>query len=206
MGIFDPPKPVDSTPRENPKAGLYPARFVWLIDLGTTMEPVYQKPDEFKPKHQLLLGFELSGAKMSDGRPFMVSEKFTITNGQWGPYCAKTSRLHDVLKSWQGWDDKQIAKLNRIPPLLGSPCFVQVQLNESKSNPGSFWSKIANIMPLPEGMKVEDQVNECKTFACSAGADLADAPPFLHERIQASFEYKGQTVPKPSSNNEDIPF
>ena len=61
-------------------------------------------------------------------------------------------------------------------------------------------------MPLPEGMKVEDQVNECKTFACSAGADLADAPPFLHERIQASFEYKGQTVPKPSSANEDIPF
>ena len=50
MGIFDPPKPAstDNTPRELPEAGLYPARLVWLIDLGTVDEPDFNDPSQMK--------------------------------------------------------------------------------------------------------------------------------------------------------------
>jgi len=121
MGIFDPPKPAntDNTPRELPEAGLHPARLVWLIDLGTMDEASYDDPTVMKPKHQILLGFELSGDKMKDGRPFMVSERYTVTNGKWGPYVSKSSKLREVLKSWKNWDEKTSSNLGNLDGEIG---------------------------------------------------------------------------------------
>lgn len=207
MGMFDPPKPVDTTPRENPKAGVHPARFVWMLDLGTVLEPGFEDASQLKPKHQILLGFELSGAKMSDGRPFMVSGRFTVTNGKWGPYCSRASKLRDILKSWQGWDEKKSANLQNLASLLGSECFLQVILKESKRNPGNFYAELGTIMPLPEGMKADPQTNPIKTFECKKDADLEEVPPFLHDRIKNSFEYKGEVFLKgPVTTDEDISF
>lgn len=207
MGMFDPPKPANTdAPKELPKAGMYPARFVWMLDLGTHDETDFNDKTKIKQKHQLLLGFELSGPKMSDGRPFMVSERYTISNGKWGPYCSKSSKLRDVLKTWQGWDEKKSANLQNLAQLLGSECVVMVSVNEKKRTPGEFYAQLTAIMPLPSGMAVDSQTNPIKTFEVKAGVDTDDLPPYYAGLVQSSYEWKGEPLPPKAPVSDDVPF
>ena len=213
MGIFDPPKPAstDNTPRELPEAGLYPARLVWLIDLGTMDEPDFNDPTQMKAKHQILLGFELSGDKMSDGRPFMVSERFTVTNGKWGPYVSKSSKLRDVLKSWKNWDEKTSANLGNLAVQVGTEAFINVSIETSKKDPAKKYTKMGAVMPLPKGMKVDPQTNPNLVYAIGGeGFDLL--PDYIKKRVEASYEYQNKPLPNRIRPNEQpsadvgIPF
>ena len=213
MGIFDPPKPAstDNTPRELPEPGLYPARLVWLIDLGTIDEPSYDDPTVMKAKHQILLGFELSGDKMSDGRPFMVSERFTVTNGKWGPYVSKSSKLREVLKSWKGWDEKISSKLGNLAMQVGSECAVNVLVETSKKDPAKKYTKLASVLALPKGMKVDPQTNPNLVYAIG-GEGFDGLAEYLKKRIEASYEYQNKPLPNKVLPNQqtpadaDIPF
>lgn len=214
MGIFDPPKPAstDNTPRELPEPGLYPARLVWLIDLGTIDEPSYDDPTVMKPKHQILLGFELTGDKMKDGRPFMVSERFTVTNGKWGPYVSKSSKLRDVLKSWKGWDEKTSANLGNLAMQIGAECAVNVLVETSKKDPAKKYTKLASVLALPKGMKVDPQTNPNLVYAIG-GEGFDGLAEYLKKRIEASYEYQNKPLPNKVFPNQqqtpadsDIPF
>jgi len=213
MGIFDPPKPAstDNAPRELPEAGLYPARLVWLIDLGTMDEPDFNDPTQMKAKHQILLGFELSGDKMSDGRPFMVSDRFTVTNGKWGPYVSKSSKLREVLKSWKNWDEQTSSKLGNLAVQIGTEAFINVSIETSKKDPAKKYTKMGAVMPLPKGMKVDPQTNPNLVYAIGGeGFDLL--PDYIKKRIEASYEYQNKPLPNRVRPNEQpsadvgIPF
>ena len=201
MGMFDPPKPKDNTPREVCDAGMYPARLIWIIDLGTVDEPTYEDPSVTKPKHQLYVGFELSGDKMKDGRPFMVSERYTVTNGRWGPYVSKTSKLRDVLKSWKNWDEKTSSKLGNLGSLIGTEAFLNVLKEEKKKTPGEFYNRIAGVMPLPKGMKVDDQTNPNVVYEIG-GPGFDELPDFLKKRIEQSYEYQKKPLPSRGTSGE----
>ena len=212
MGIFDPPKPVstDNTPRELPEPGLYPARLVWLIDLGTMDEPDFNDPTQMKAKHQILLGFELSGDKMKDGRPFMVSERYTVTNGKWGPYVSKSSKLREVLKNWKGWDEKTSANLGNLAMQVGSECAVNVLVETSKK--GTQYTKLASVLALPKGMKVDKQSNPNLVYAIG-GEGFDGLAEYLKKRIEASYEFQNKPLPNTVLPNQqqnpadvDIPF
>ena len=196
MGIFDPPKPAstDNTPRELPEPGLYPARLVWLIDLGTIDEPSYDDPTVMKAKHQILLGFELTGDKMKDGRPFMVSERFTVTNGKFGPYVSKSSKLREVLKSWKGWDEKTSANLGNLAMQVGAECAVNVLVETSKKDPAKKYTKLASVLALPRGMKVDPQTNPNLVYAIG-GEGFDGLAEYLKKRIEASYEYQNKPLP-----------
>jgi hypothetical protein len=213
MGIFDPPKPAstDNAPRELPEAGLYPARLVWLIDLGTMDEPSYEDPTQMKAKHQILLGFELSGDKMKDGRPFLVSERYTVTNGKWGPYVSKSSKLREVLKSWKNWDEQTSSKLGNLAVQVGTEAFINVSVETSKKDPAKKYTKMGAVMPLPKGMKVDPQTNPNLVYAIgNEGFDLL--PDYIKKRIEASYEYQNKPLPNRVRPNEQpsadvgIPF
>lgn len=211
MGIFDPPKPAstDNAPRELPEAGLYPARLVWLIDLGTVDEPDFNDPSQMKAKHQILLGFELSGDKMSDGRPFLVSDRFTVTNGKWGPYVSKSSKLREVLKSWKNWDEQTSSKLGNLAVQIGTEAFINVSIETSKKDPAKKYTKMGAVMPLPKGMKIDPQTNPNLVYAIGGeGFDLL--PDYIKKRIEASYEYQNKPLPNRVRPNEqppaDIPF
>lgn len=213
MGIFDPPKPAstDNAPRELPEAGLYPARLVWLIDLGTMDEPDFNDPSQMKAKHQILLGFELSGDKMSDGRPFLVSDRFTVTNGKWGPYVSKSSKLREVLKSWKNWDEQTSSKLGNLAVQVGTEAFINVSVETSKKDPAKKYTKMGAVMPLPKGMKVDPQTNPNLVYAIgNEGFDLL--PDYIKKRIEASYEYQNKPLPnrvRPNEHPSDdfgIPF
>ena len=203
MGIFDPPKPAntDNTPRELPEAGLHPARLVWLIDLGTMDEASYDDPTVMKPKHQILLGFELSGDKMKDGRPFMVSERYTVTNGKWGPYVSKSSKLREVLKSWKNWDEKTSSNLGNLAVQIGTEAFINVSVETSKKDPAKKYTKMGAVMPLPKGMKVDPQTNPNLVYAIG-GEGFELLPDYLKKRIEASYEYQNKPLPNRVRPNE----
>lgn len=220
MGIFDPPKPAstDNSPRELPEAGLYPARLVWLIDLGTMDEPDFNDPSQMKAKHQILLGFELSGDKMKDGRPFMVSERFTVTNGKYmdetgkpKAYVSKSSKLRELLESWKGWDEKTSSNLGNLAVQVGTEAFINVSIKASLKDPAKKYTKMGAVMPLPKGMKVDPQTNPNLVYAIGGeGFDLL--PDYIKKRVEASYEYQNKPLPNRVRPNEQpsadvgIPF
>ena len=148
---------------------------------------------------------------MSDGRPFLVSDRFTVTNGKWGPYVSKSSKLREVLKSWKNWDEQTSSKLGNLAVQVGTEAFINVSVETSKKDPAKKYTKMGAVMPLPKGMKVDPQTNPNLVYAIgNEGFDLL--PDYIKKRIEASYEYQNKPLPNRIRPNEQtsadvgIPF
>ena len=195
------PENTDSAPKELPKSGLHPARLIWIIDLGTRIVSDYKNPSIQKPKHQFLFGWELTNSPMNDGRPFMISEYYTVSNGKYldvagrpKPYISKTSKLFEIISGWRGdWDEKKIMRITCLQELIGAECMVNVVVKPKATKPEEKKAVVGSVAPMMAGLKLNEQVNP--TMAYGFGDELDCAPEHLHDRIKQSFEFKGEPVP-----------
>lgn len=130
---------TDYTPLE---AGTYPARCVALLDLGTQTS-TYE--GEAKAAHKVLVQFEIldSEARRSDGTPFVVSKRFTLSKHE-------KSALRGFLQGWRGRDftPEEIKRFD-LAVVLGAPCLLSV-VNTTKD--GKTFANIASASKLPRGM------------------------------------------------------
>lgn len=125
----------ETKPREIPEEGLYPARAIWMIDIGTH-EDGYK--GESYDKHEIYVAFELIGTKMSDGRPFLLGKFFRVSTSKRGfPYFAETSNAMKMMKSWFANEDQ---KNIMFPSYLAAkvkanaPAKVMVSINNGYAN------------------------------------------------------------------------
>lgn len=205
--------------------GTYPARVYMLVDLGTHSEE-WEGKETFK--HRIHLGFELIGTTMTDGRPFVISKQFNISNGKYGPYIAKASNLHKLLRSWLKFDEKKATYADNLPDIVGSPALISVGQEAHKKYPDSMKNTVEGILPYKD-KELPAAINEAVVFG------LADRPtkekpgvgfdklyPWQQREVLACLELNGGipardeqlTVTVPSSllrenykpNEEDIPF
>lgn len=97
-----------------PPAGLHPAVCVWVIDLGL-------QAGTFGTKPQLLLSWELPDCPDDQGKPHVISRRFTAT-------LSKNGALRPVLASWRGRDftAEEVAGFD-MSKLVGVPCQVLIQ-------------------------------------------------------------------------------
>ena len=139
-------------PRENPVPGMYLARCVRLIDLGTHHDEKWGKD-----KRLVLVGFELTGKLMADGRPFMVSKRYTLSHSE-------KAALRKDLENWYGkrFDTAQLDKAGGfdLTKILGRPAMVNVTLSDDGK-----YANIASVNPAPEGMTPSAQVNPSLLFS-----------------------------------------
>lgn len=198
MSIFD--QPSESRPREIPPADKYPALLTKIIDLGTHTD-TYEGVERLK--HELELTWELVGSKMEDGRPFFVSVTYTMTNGKFGPYFAKTSNIFKMLKAWTGKDEKVCKNVRILGELVRSdfPATITVEHQESKKvgldGKPKVYANIESIKPY-KGKEKLVRVNDPVFF--SIGGDYSALPAWQQEKIKSSLELNGG-VPK----REDAP-
>jgi len=84
---------TSSTEFETPPEGVFPARCYRLIDLGTVAGEWQGKPTH---NRKVLVSFELLGEDclMSDGRPFAVSRRFTLS-------LAEKSAFRAFVQQWR---------------------------------------------------------------------------------------------------------
>ena len=104
-------------------AGLHPARLYRLIDLGTQTGDYQGKPTKAR---KLLLSFELLGEdKMSDGKPFSISRRFTAS-------LSDKAALRAFINQWRGKSltDDEVKQGYDISRLMGQYGFLNLSESE----------------------------------------------------------------------------
>lgn len=179
---------------EQVKADTYAAICYGVVDLGTQFSQFYSKASR-----KILIQWELPNAKMSDGRPFMISKRYTLASGT-------NSSLRKDLESWRGaaFADADFGTFD-IGKLLGVPCLIGVTVSDRS---GVERSDVTSIMRLPKEMTVSALTNEkiyfsLNNFSQAVFDKLSDG---LKAIINKSPEYQEIFKETIISNQEAVPF
>ncbi len=177
-------------------AGVYPARCIQVVELGThDME--WQ--GEVKQRKEIMIVWELSEL-MQDGRPFTVTWRGTNTLNEKG-------KLYQMLTSWRGkpftTDELRSFSLANI---LDKCCMINISKETSKA--GKDFNKVISVMPLPKGMNCEPRYNELVDFGiCDLGTEEFDKIwPWVQKIILDSHEGKRFNTKAADSYEQDIPL
>lgn len=175
--------------------GAHPARLVRIVDLGTQTTTFQEKEIVAR---KMLVSWELYCDRMEDGRPFMVSERYTMS-------LHEKAGLHKMLAGWLGKEFQEAAEKGvfNFSKLLGRACLVTVAHKVGRT--GNPFSKVAGVTVLPRGLNPDEQVNPSLMFDLSApDMKVYDALPiWQREEISKSPEWVSKHQ---HPSDEDVPF
>lgn len=167
-----------------PKApvGTHVARCYQVIDLGH-QKIVWQGKEKWSPK--IMLTWELCNELMEDGRPFAVSNRYTLS-------LAEQSVLRPSLESWRGkpFTDEELNGFD-VKNVLGAYCMLGVVHNNHE---GKTYANVSAILPLPKGMPKPAPVNPNLYFNIDTD-DVTVLPEWLQNVIKKSREYNPEAEP-----------
>lgn len=187
-------------------AGTQVARCYQVIDLGH-QKVVWQDEDKWVPK--ILLTWELLGSdKMTDGRPFAISNRYTLS-------LSKKSILRPMLEAWRGkpFADEE-AREFEVKKVLGAYCMLNVV---HKDEGDRTYANVAAVMALPKDMPKPTAVNAPVYFNLDTD-EVSKLPEWIQKVINKSREKSvgvaGMTDDKPwetakqfpPENFDEIPF
>lgn len=166
-------------------AGNHRAVCYSVIDIGT-QEKQYE--GEVSYKHEIEIGFELVDETMEDGRPFVISKRFTFSS-------SKKSNLIKMLESWRGIpfkpEDLGVNGFD-IQKLIGVPCLLACVHVETKE--GKNYCVINAATPLPKGMEKPNPTNSGIYYTIAAHPALWDSlPEYKQNVIMKSPEWQAKT-------------
>ena len=181
-----------------------------VIDLGT-QEVTYL--DEVKQQRKVRIGWELSGELMEDGRPFVISRRYTFSSHE-----KSTMRRH--LEAWRGrkFKPEDFGEGGfDIRKLIGVGCMLQVVHNTKQDRT---FANVQSVGSLPKGMPAPELVNQPVYFSLETGefdsTVLASLPDWMQEIIRKSPEFaalrKTRTVEdyvgevEPAEYDDESPF
>lgn len=197
--------------RELIPAGNYIARCYQMIHIGTIQELIM---GEVKTLNKVRIGWELPEErrvfKTENGeQPFVISKEFTLS-------MHEKSNLRKTLASWRGKDfSEDEVKSFDITKLLGVPCMLNVIHKQGKRDPSKSYEEIANVSPLPKGVKCPAQENPTLVLHYdNFDAEIFEKlPDFIKDKVKSSEEYKkmknpqeAQVIDKPEEQEDDLPF
>jgi hypothetical protein len=174
-----PQKPFEPAPE-----GLHPVRLAWLIELGT-FDDTYEGVT--KEVHRLLLGFELVGTEMSDGRPFLLSKEYNVTKSKFGGhYLSKTSNMFKLAKDWLKADEKTASRIGTFAAALGAPGQMLVS-HEEYTKDGQKRTKVKIDAIKPFSKPCADLVNPIINY--SIGDVFPETlPDWIKKKVASSKE------------------
>lgn len=179
--------------------GAHPGRLVRIVDVGSQVTPFFHEDGSPVVSRKLSISWELYCDRMTDGRPYMVSEKYTRSLNE-------KSGLYKLCKQWLGkeWDEALLAGGFNFSSLLGRACLVTV--NHQTSKQGKTFAKLGAVTVLPKGLKADDQVNPSLLFDLDKPdrAVLELLPKWQQEEIGKSPEWKAFVGVAPA--DDSIPF
>lgn len=185
-------------------AGNHLAICFQMVDLG---EQYNAKYDSWQ--HKVQIGWELPNELMADGRPFMVSSRYTMSLNE-------KAILRRDLESWRGrpFTAEEEAGFD-LKNVVGKPCMVNVVHNPVGERT---YANIKSVAAIPKGMTVPEQVNDSVIFEIDqTNPDLEmyySLPEFLQKTISDSRTWQTMDASSqaldtsaPSGDTEDdIPF
>lgn len=178
---------------ETTPEGTYVARCYKIIDLGTQVSPTFGTE-----AHKVMISWELfdDEVKMSDGRPFQVSQFYTVSLNE-------KANLRKHLEAWRGkkFTQEELDGFD-LGNVLGAYCMIQVV----HSDDGKY-ANVNSIMsykgekPAPVNENVIFDIDEPNM---SVFDDLSDN---MKAKIMAAPEWKGskKTTPmQPATKADDL--
>jgi hypothetical protein len=185
--------------------GAHPARLVRILDLGTHVTPFVHEDGSPVVSRKLSIAWELyTDPRMDDGRPFMVSERYTRS-------LNSKAILYQLLSGWLGkeFDKAREDGTFNLESLLGRPCLVSV--NHKTSKKGQVFASIGSVTVIPKALvsSIDAQVNPSVMFDLDKfdKAIYDNLPGWQREEIAKSPEYA--EIHARAHNPEgdpDIPF
>lgn len=191
---------------ELPSPGPVVGRCYMVVDLGTQDTTFAGKP---KKAHKILLGWELSEL-MSDGRPFSISSRYTLS-------LFDQALLRQHLEAWRGrpFTDEELNGFD-VKNVLGAYCLLSVVHNKQGDKT---YANVNGIMPVPKGMEKPAAVNANLHYEIETG-DITKLPEWIQNVVKKSDEWKAKTngilppAPQPvkpgathfDDMKDDIPF
>jgi cell division septation protein DedD len=180
---------------ETPPEGVFPARCYRLVDLGTVAGDWQGRPTH---NRKVLISFELLGedCAMSDGRPFAVSRRFSLS-------LSEKSSLRAFVQQWRGkpFTAEELAGGFDLHKLLGAPALLTVAHVERA---GRQYANIVGVSALPKNYPCPPGVNKPVAF----DLDDFDQSVFdglsqgLQAQIMASPEYAAHATSGPLKRPE----
>jgi hypothetical protein len=144
------PQPNDKS-FELPPSGTHLATCYRVIDLGTQ---VTNWQGQSKRQHKVLISWELPDERMSDGRPFSISQRYT-----WS--MSDKAKLRKDLESWRGvpFTERDFGSQGfDIRNIVGKACLLTIM---QETNGEKTYANIASISKLMKGQQAPTEtVNE----------------------------------------------
>jgi hypothetical protein len=178
------PKPTEGGDFKPCPVGTHLGVCVRVIDLGTQESTFGGKTNI---RHKVMISWELPDERMDDGRPFMVSKRYT-----WSMHEKAT--LRKDLEAWRGvpFKDSDFGEGGfDIRNVLAKPCLVSVTHDERD---GKTYSNVASVSKIMKGMNAPAPENEPvllwldpETFDVEVFDKLSDG---LKDTIRKSPEFR----------------
>lgn len=166
------PKPSENN-FENPPPGTFMAICYRVIDLGT-QDTTYK--GQAKKQHKILISWELPDEKMSDGRPFTISSRYT-----WS--MSEKAALRKDLESWRGkpFTDADFGEGGfDIAKIVGAPCILTIVHTDGEKT----YANVKGVAALMKGMVAPALTNEKVFLGLDEENWNAEAFHKLSENIQ----------------------
>ena len=177
--------------------GTFVATCYRVIDLGTQDTNYDGKPGK---QHKVLVAWELTDEPMSDGRPFTMQKRYTLSSSE-------KATLRKDLEAWRGrkFTKDELGKFN-ISKLLRVSCMLGVNHTEKD---GKTYANVSSILAMPKGVRGPQLINDEFHFDLSQfdKATFEKLSDRVQEVIKKSPEYQqfinGYLVAEAA---DDIPF
>lgn len=176
---------------ENPLAGSYIARAFKMVDVGTQDTTFMGKPSA--PKRQLFMWFELlededgKEYRMSDGQPFSVMQRYTLS-------MHKQALLRKHLEAWRGvpFSAEEVEAFD-VEKVLGKYCRVQIVLEKGNDD-----KTYVNIASVGKTTKKPKGVNDTLSWSLEEPSMnvFESFPEWLQTKINSSAEWDASKVDK----------
>jgi hypothetical protein len=176
-------------------SGVHDAVCAFVEDLGMEFNDQYQKEE-----HKVLIMWEVN-EPMDDGRPYMISKKYTIS-------LHEKAQLRKDLEGWRGtkFTEEQLKGFD-VEVLKGKQCQLHIIHNEKN---GKTYANIQAVLPKGKNspaisvvaQEVPKWVNEQKKENAAAHAKRAAAASVT----AAEPEDIPPRLPTPSAGNDEPPF
>lgn len=177
-------------------AGNKVATCIRIIDLGTQK---VEWSGQVKHQRKAIISWELPKELMADGRPFMISNRYTLS-------MFEKAKFRQHIESWRGTAFTKADLEEGFEPknLIGKSCLLNL-IHSEKSE--KTYCNIASVSALPDGMEAPEQVNKTVFFSLDEfdSTTFGELPDWMKELISASPEYKaimGEDSAEPQAKSE----
>lgn len=176
--------------------GVFPARCIWVIDLGTQISDGMFGHSE---KHQMYINWELVDESTVSGSPLTIGAFFTVS-------LHKKATLRTTLESWRGraFTAEELSGFD-IAKLINAPCLISVK-HQPKADGSGIRAQVSGVMAPMKG-QVIPPAREASVLldldAPDAKTKVEALPEWLQNKITITPEWtriNGFDAPPPAVN------